>query len=133
MNITEAFRDWLIDQSVTTSGQIKIHRASSGPDSPDSIWWLKAEGGSDLGHTVDGNPTQTSLIGCYYRNRSAKDVYDTLEQLRDTVTLAGCLVLDGYEVIEIPTTEGPEVDNDIDDEDRAVGFIQVKLTTKKEA
>jgi len=128
-NITEAFRDWLIAQSVTTSGQIKIHRAPSGTDSPDSIWWLKAEGGTDLGHTVDGKSKQTNVIGCYYRHRSAKNVYDTLELLRETVTLAGCLVLSGYEVVEIPTTFGPFNDNDIDDEERTVGYIQVAITT----
>lgn len=133
MNLIQTFRDWLIDQGVTTLGQIRVHRASSGTQSPDELWWLIAEGGSDLGHTVDGNSTQTSIVGCYYRNRSAKDVYDSLEQLRDTVTLAGCLVLDGYEVIEIPTTEGPFIDQDVDDESRTVGYIQVKITTRKEA
>ena len=131
-NIIEAFRDWLIDQSVTTSGQIKIHRASSGTDSPDSLWWLKAEGGNHVAYSVDGIPTQTNVIGCYYRNRSAKEVYDTLEALRDTVTTAGCLVLDGYAVVEIPTTFGPFNDEDIDSEDRTVGYIQVSITTRKE-
>ena len=132
MNLIEKFRDWLVTSSVTTSGQIKIHRATAGTGSPDELWWLKAEGGSDLGHTVDGNSTQTSVIGCYYRNRSAKEVYDALEDLRDSVVCAGCLQLDGYRVVEIPTTQGPFVDNDIDDEERAVGYIQVTLTVKKE-
>lgn len=132
MNIIHAFKDWLVDQSVTTSGQIKIHRASSGTKSPDELWWLVAEGGSDLGHTADGNPTQTTVIGCYYRNRSAYAVYNALELLRDTVTTAGCLVLDGYKVVAIPTTEGPFTDQDIDDEDRTVGLLQVTLTTFKE-
>lgn len=131
MNIVEKFRDWLISEGVTTSGQIKIHRASSGINSPDSIWWLKAEGGSDVGHTVDGKSTQTTVIGCYYRHDSAKTVYDTLELLRNTVVDAGCFTLSGYRVVEIPTTEGPFVDQDIDDEKRKVGYLQVRLATAR--
>lgn len=132
MNIVEAFRDWMVAESITTSGQIKIHRASAGKDSPDSIWWLKAEGGTHVSFTVGGNPTQTNVIGCYYRNRSAKEVYDTLELMRDTVTTAGCFVLNGYKVTEIPTTFGPFNDQDIDLEDRTVGYIQVTITTMKD-
>lgn len=121
----------MVSESVTTSGQIKIHRASAGTESPDSIWWLKAEGGTHVGFSVDGIPTQTNVIGCYFRHRSAKEVYDTLEALRDTVTTAGCFTLDGYQVVEIPTTFGPFNDEDIDDEDRTVGYIQVTITTRK--
>lgn len=118
--------------SIPTSGQINVSRGVSGPNEPEELWWLTASGGADLGHNPTGESIQTTVIAVYYRHKRAQVVYNALESLRDTVVCAGCLELEGYEVVTIPTTTGPFVDQDLDNESRSVGLLQVEITTKKD-
>ena len=131
MNLIETFGDWLIEQSVMTSGQLYISRVPSGPNAPDTLWWLKAEGGADLSRYVTGESIQNTVIGVYYRDTDPQAVYNRLEALRNLVVCAGCLTLEGYTIKETPTTQGPFTDQDLDNEEREVGTLKVVLTTSR--
>lgn len=124
MNLVEAFRDWLDDQSVATSGQdLFISRAPTGADVPDSLWWLTASGGNREPN-VNGGRRQNSTVSVYYRSTDPQQVYNKLEEL-DTL-LDTCLDLDGYQVVSYDTT-GPFTDQDLDNENRLVGLLEVRL------
>lgn len=124
MNIVEAFRDWLDDQSVATSGQdLFISRAPTGVDVPDSLWWLTANGGSGE-RNVNSGRKQSVTVSVYYRSTDPQQVYNKLEQLSDL--LDTCLDLDGYQVVSYDTT-GPFTDQDLDNESRLVGLLEVRL------
>lgn len=133
MNIASSFAEYMESTDVATIGQdLYIARAPSsntenvdGDPIPQNIWWLVANGGFKRGKL------DVYSLNIYYRDRNALCVYDKLQQLSDAITCAGCLELTGFEVVEVETT-GFHSDQDIDNEERTVGLLQVEITTYKE-
>lgn len=138
MNIVESFAQYMEDSGVATLGHdLFISRApasnsddANGSPIPDNLWWLTAGGGAQ----VTGSQTRKMhayTLNIYYRDRQAMSVYDKLQQLADDVTCAGCLELEDHEVIGVELS-GLWSDQDLDDESRTVGLLQVTITTYKE-
>lgn len=126
MNIVEAFANWLGTESVATLGQDLF--ISRSPKQPNSLYWLIAAGGASGNRNVNEGVLQTHNISVYFRDNDGQVVYDNLHDLEEMVLTTGCLTLEGYEVISI-STDGPFTDNDLDNESRTVGLLQITIET----
>lgn len=137
MNIVEAFAEYLASTVGATLGHdLFISRAPAsnsnsqdGDAIPDNLWWIVAGGGV----AVSGSQSRrmrSYTINVYYRDRKAENVYNKLQSLSDAMTCDGCLSLAGYDVIDARET-GLWSDQDLDDENRSVGLLQVTITTFK--
>ena len=132
MNVARAFASYLQDTGVATLGQdLFISRAPLSTEVPSRIFWLKASGGTEVAKSVNGRAQRQHLIEVYHRDTDTAAVYDVMQELSDDLTCAGCLTLEGYEVLEV-STSGPFTDQDLDDEERTVGLLQVRITIRKE-
>lgn len=132
MNVVRAFAEYLQGIGVATLGQdLFISRAPSSNNVPPRIFWVKAAGGTSLPRMVNGSSQKTSVIELNHRDVRTEGVYDTLQSLGDDLTCAGCLTLEGYQVTDV-SVEGPWTDQDLDDEERDVGLLQITITIYKE-
>lgn len=138
MTLLKAFAEYLESKGVATLGQdLFTSRAPSSAalrsadQDPNSVFWIKAAAGVPPERTVDGVTRPTRGIEVYYRNLSADAVDEALETLSDTLSDARSVNLPGYAVLDIEV-EGPWSDQDLDDEERTVGLLQVTITIEKE-
>jgi hypothetical protein len=138
MNVVRAFAQYLGDAGVATLGRnLFISRVPSSKKlrdegiDPNRIFWLKAGGGSPVSKSVNGSSTKNYIIEIYLRDLEADDVNETLQELGDDLSCAGCVTLEGYDVMEVGTN-GPWSDQDLDNEERTVGLLQVTITIHKE-
>lgn len=138
MNVVRAFAEYLQGAGVATLGQnLFISRVPSSKKlreeniDPNRIFWLKAGGGSPVSKSVNGSSTKNHVIEIYLRDLEGNAVNETLQELGDDLSCAGCVTLEGYDVVEVDTN-GPWSDQDLDDEERTVGLLQVTITIHKE-
>lgn len=126
MNIVESFANWLQGQSVATLGQdLFISRART---KPSTMYWLIAQGGNSGPKNVNQGGQTTHTISVYYRNTNPQEVYDRLHELQEMVITDGCIELEGFTVVTVNTV-GPFTDQDLDNQDRTVGLLQITITT----
>lgn len=132
MNIVRAFANYLEASDVATLGQdLFISRAPSSNKVIDRIFWIKANGGTQLSRTINGSVIQNHVIEVYHRDVNTEAVYETLQELGDDLSCAGCLTLEDYDVVEA-VVNGPWTDQDLDNEERLVGLMQVTITIRKD-
>lgn len=137
MNVVRAFANYLQDSDVATLGQdLFISRAPSSNRTIDGqpidrIFWLKANGGSQVLRTINGSAQNNHVISIYHRDVDSEGVYETLQELGEDLTCAGCLTLESYDVIQT-VINGPWTDQDLDNEERTVGLLQVTITIGKD-
>ena len=132
MNLAESFAEYLETLGIGTLGQnIFIGQAPSSNRVSDSIWWIVANGGSPISKNSTGESLKSYQISVYYRNRDYKEIYNSLSSLEEDINCNGCANLNDYDTINIEANTFP-IDNDLDDEDRKVGLLQINLTTYKE-
>ena len=132
MNISESFAEYLVNLGIGTLGQnIFIGNAPSSNQAPDSIWWIVANGGSPIRRNSTGEMLKSYKIDVFFRDRDYKTVYNELNSLEESINCDGCPELDEYDTISIEANSFP-IDNDLDNEDRKVGLLQINLTTYKE-
>lgn len=132
MNVVRAFANYLQDSDVATLGQdLFISRAPSSNKTIDRIFWLKANGGSQISRSVNGSAQNNHVISVYHRDTDSESVYETLQELGEDLTCTGCLTLENYDVIQT-VINGPWTDQDLDNEERTVGLMQVTITIRKE-
>lgn len=131
MNVVRAFADYLHSVGIATLGtDLFISRAPSSNKTGDRIFWLKANGGNQDARSVNGSTTQNYIIEVYHRDVSTEGVYETLQELGEDLACAGCLTLASYDVIQA-VINGPWTDQDLDDEERTVGLMQVTITVRQ--
>lgn len=132
MNVTRAFANYLEAAGVATLGQdLFISRAPSSLRATDRLFWIKSNGGGTEERSVNGGSIKDYAVEVRLRDVDAEDVYETLQELGEDVTCAGCVTLEGYDVQKIKTN-GPWTDQDLDNEERTVGLLQVTITIHKE-
>lgn len=132
MNVVRAFADYLQSAGVATLGQdLFISRAPSSNKATDRIFWLKAGGGPVLRKSVNGSTRKNYVIEIYHRGVNTEGIHETLQELGEDLTCAGCVTLAGYDVVEV-ATNGPWTDQDLDNEERTVGLLQATITIHKE-
>lgn len=130
MNITEAFIPYLETVTGSIFGQ-GLHIGGIPISAPEAGWWVVSSGGSPESDNQTGEKIKNYTLDIFYRSSDEKEVYDNLQSLEETINSDGCTQLNGYNVIDMTATLF-NVDQDIDNEDRKVGLIQVNLRTYKE-
>jgi hypothetical protein len=126
MNITREFAGFMENEGFGTVGQDIF--LSTAPKSPDKCFWLLSGGGSPEINNETGEKVKNYLISVFMRDIDTENVYDTLQDLEEAINRGDCKELDGYEVVEITATLFP-TDQDLDNEDRTVGLLQVSCKT----
>lgn len=132
MNIIESFANYLQTLGIATLGQtLFIGNAPSSNRVSDSIYWIIESGGSPLSMNSTGESLKNVSIEVYYRDRNYKNVYDNMHYLEETISCNGCVQLDGFDIIKLDVVSYP-IDQDLDNEDRKIGMLQVNILTYKE-
>lgn len=138
MTLVTAFADYLQSKGVATRGtDLFTSRAPSSKTlqaighNPDRIFWIKSAPGAPPERSVDGHLRQIYGIEVYHRNLSADAVDEALQALSDKLGCSGCVHIPGYNVFAIEV-DGPWSDQDLDNEERTVGLLQVTITIEKE-
>lgn len=127
MNIARAFVEYMESLSLGTFGT-DIFIGSAPLNAQDNIWWVLTSGGSSISTNQTGEKQKNYILSVYYRSLDAEDVYDTIHDFEETINSDHCTQLQGFDTIDMQVTVFPS-DQDIDNEDRTVGLLQVTITT----
>lgn len=132
MTITESFIQWLEGQGVATFGQdLYLRRVPDSKNTPTSLYWIIPGGGFPLGRNRTGEMIKQYSYTINYRSNKVKEVEEKLNALEELLNCQNCIVLDGYEVLEVEVNVFPS-DGDNDEEDRETGLLQVNIKTYKQ-
>lgn len=127
MTIARAFATYLESLSLGTFGtDIFIGAAPQG--SPDNIFWIISNGGGPLSTNKTGEKVKGYILSVYYRALNAQLVDEALQNLEETINMDQCTQLAGFDTIDMEATSFAS-DQDIENEDRTVGLLQVTVTT----
>ncbi len=96
-------------------------------EAPNTCWWVVSAGGTSDQRNKTGERINSYIFEVFYRNTDAEAVYDGLQALVDDINGAGCVELENYTFLNMEALAFP-TDQDIDDEERTVGLVQVSLT-----
>lgn len=130
MNISRAFATYLEAEGYGTFGDdLFIGGVPQG--SPDASYWIVAEGGTSTIKNHTGEKLKAYTLSLYYRSTNALDVYDNLQALEEEINSAGCPDLEGFTTVDSEAILFHS-DQDLDNEDRTIGLLQVSLTTYQE-
>ena len=127
--VTEAFIQWLEQEGIGTFGT-DIYSPQIPEDAPDAAYWLQTAGGGVVLTLATGEKVKQYFVTINYRSRKGKEVERKLFDLENLINKPQCLKLTGFEVYEVSATQFP-VDNDLDDEDRRIGFVQANIQIYK--
>lgn len=133
MNLVEVFANYLQDTlGLGTIGEdLLLSNAPSSNRKKDRLWWLVASGGEKETTMVTGGSMKNYRIDIFHRDLDYKAVYNAMQALEIELNCSDCVQLEGYEVIRLEAVNLP-IDNDIDDERRKVGLLQVNIRVYKE-
>lgn len=139
MNVLRAFANYLQTTGVATLGQdLFISRAPSstakavnGSPVSDRIFWLKSAGGTTISKAVTGSTQKNYLIELYLRDVNTEGVHETMQDLGEDLSCTGCVTLENYDVVSV-SVNGPWTDQDMDNEERDVGLLQITVLINKE-
>lgn len=127
MNIAKSFVTYMESEGLGTFGtDIFIGVAPKG--APDPCYWLTSAGGAPQSRNQTGEVIKNYTLDLYYRNTDAEDVYEKLQSLEVLLNTGNCTQLTGFDTIELQATLFP-TDQDIDNEERTVGLIQITVKT----
>jgi hypothetical protein len=126
MNITAAFKDFLVTEGFGVFGD-DLFIGTIPQESPDKAMWILSGGGSPSSDKFTNNKEKQYIVSVFYRNTDQEDVYETLQRLEELVNSNGCTQLGDYDTFDMQCTLFP-TDNDLDQEDRTVGLIEVTIT-----
>ncbi|MFA9228860.1 MAG: minor capsid protein [Agathobacter rectalis] len=121
MNIKKAFQQFMIDNGYT---DVFIGGA---PDSPAACWWILGGGGNSISKNTTGQKQKNYLLNIYYRDLNAENVDEKLQALEELMNKNECVDIGDYDIIETEATVFP-TDQDIDNQERTIGLIQITLT-----
>lgn len=132
MSVVSAFASYLESFTGTTLGQdLFIGEAPSSLKVPDTIWWVVNNGGGVVQRNATNESRKNYQFNVFHRGVDYGSVLTALDSLEEDLNCEGCVELVGYDTIEIEATGFP-IDQDLDNEDRKVGLLQVTITTYKE-
>jgi hypothetical protein len=129
MTITQAFVAYMESLALGTLGET-IFIGAAPLDAPDAIFWIINSGGAPLGTNQTGEKRKQYILSVYYRSRSAEGVDEILQSLEETINIGQCTQLQDFDTIDIEASSFAS-DQDLDNEDRTVGLLQITITTYK--
>lgn len=122
MNIKKAFA-----QFMTAQGYTPVYIGGVPQDAPERSWWITGSGGANIIKTKTGQKLKNYTLSVYYRALDAEHVDETLQQFEEFINADNCVDIGNYDIIETEATLYP-TDQDLDNQDRTVGLIEVTLT-----
>lgn len=127
--VSEAFIKFLEDEGIATfETDIFLNQV---PDTaPDTCYWIITSGGSPIQRLQSGEKVKQYFVSVNYRSNKNKNVERKLFELEVLLNSPDCLELEGFEVIRVEATQFPS-DQDLDNEERRVGFIQANIQIYK--
>lgn len=129
MNITRSFVKWLEESGYGTFGTT-IFIGGVPQDAPDSCIWVLSSGGNVISKHTTGDKQKNYLFSVYMRDIDQQNLYDTLQNIEELANSPECIDLEDYITLEVETTLFP-TDQDLDNEDRTVGLLQITVTVYK--
>lgn len=131
MTISESFIKLLEDKGCGIFGQnIFLYRVPNSLKTPTELFYVIPSGGSIISNSPTGDKIKMYQFLIYYRSNSAQRVDKVLSTLEEELNCAGCVQLEGFELINLETSMFP-ADQDADSENRMVGMIQVQVQVYK--
>ena len=109
---------------------IFLYRVPNSKKTETEVMWLIPSGGMTTSVSQTGERIKAYQILIYFRSNSAQRVDEVLSHLEEVFNCAGCVQLEGFELVNVEATQFP-VDQDLDSENRMVGFIQVQVQVYK--
>ena len=132
MTVTEAFIAWIEAQGVATFGQdLYLRRVPDSKQTPSSLYWIIPSGGFPLGRNRTGEMIKQYSYLINYRAKKAREVEDKLFELEELLNCQSCIVLEGYQVLDVEVTSFAD-DSDMDEEGRETGLLQVNIKIYKQ-
>lgn len=128
MNITHDFANWLEENNFGTLGT-DIFIGATPKDAPDSCILVLSGGGNSQIKNKTGEKVKKYLITLIYRSTNAEEVYNTLQNIEETIN-ENQITLLNYDTIEAECVGFP-TDQDIDNEERTKGILQISLLIYK--
>lgn len=125
MNIPALVAGWLQTNSYATVGaDLYIDQLPN--DAPDNAFWLINGGGAPRSFNATKERTDSYLLTLFYRNKSPKQVIETLEAIADAWNTSRHIDLDPLDVrwstSSLPDDQGKDANG------RAQGSITLTLT-----
>lgn len=125
-NIPKAFAEYMEGLGLGTfSEDIFIGGAPLG--GPDRCWWILSGGGNTQSRNNTGERMKLYTLNVYFRDIDGENVVDEMQEFEELINSAHCTQLAGYDTVEMEAVNF-QADEDLDNEDRTIGLIQVGLT-----
>lgn len=129
VTVSESFVKFLEDQNIATFNT-DLFLGQVPQNAPDQTYWVITSGGSPIMKLRTGEKVKQYFISVYYRSAKEKNIERNLFNLEELLNSPECFNLEGFELINVEATQFPS-DEDIDNENRRIGFIQVSIQTYK--
>lgn len=131
MTISRSFVQLLENKGCGVFGQnIFLYRVPNSLKTPTELFYIIPSGGSVIRNAPTGDKIKLYQFLVYFRSNSAERVDKVLNSLEEDLNCAGCVQLEGFELMSIQTNSLP-ADQDADSENRMVGMIQVQIEVYK--
>lgn len=131
MTIAQSFIKFLETKGYGIFGQnIFLYRVPNSLKTQTEILWVIPSGGQAVGLNKTGEQIRSYQFLVYYRSNKAEKVGDVLNALSDLFSCSSCVELEGFELLDLRVTQFP-ASQDLDSENRMVGFIQVQAEIYK--
>lgn len=127
MNISKSFTEYMVSLDMGIFGN-NIFIGNIPVEAPDKAWWINSSGGTTSSKNSTGERLKNYILNIFYRNTDAEDVYEKMQSFEEEINAKQCIQLNGYDTVEMEASVFP-TDQDIDNEDRVVGLLQVKIST----
>lgn len=131
MTIAQSFVKFLETKGYGVFGQnIFLYRVPNSLKTETEILWVIPSGGQAVGSNRTGEQIRSYQFLVYYRSNKAEKVGNVMNELAELFSCSSCVELEGFELIDLRVTQFP-ASQDLDSENRMVGFIQVQAEIYK--
>lgn len=127
MNIARSFAQFMENEGYGTFGT-SLFVGNAPLDRTDEVYWIVPTGGNSIISNQTGEKMKSYIINVFYRNSVAEEVYETLQEFEEAINSDACTQLQGFDTIDVEATQFA-ADQDIDDQERTVGLVQVTIQT----
>lgn len=127
MTIAKSFVEYMEDQLLGVFGT-DIFIGSVPLNAQDDCYWIVSSGGNPVNENQTGEMLKQYNLNVYFRSLDAEKVDTNMQALEELINADLCTQLNGFDTMDLKATAFPS-DQDIDNEERTVGLLQVTVQT----
>lgn len=130
MTIKKAFikyMDEVLNLGTATGANKNIFKDAAPQKAPDDCWWVTGGGGPITLDADTGEKRKEYLLSVYYRSIDSDELDEILHAFETRLNGKHCDQLDSFDTIDMRATNF-QSDQDLDNEDRSVGLVQVTVS-----